>query len=161
MIIYQAVNLKTGWVYIGKTIRTLETRRRRHYSEISRGKTTHFRRALAKYPREVFSWSEVDHADSLEELNELEKHWIAVFRAGGRLLYNMTDGGDGYSCQGEIHHGYGKPLPEKQRAKISASLREYYKDKPGTMTGRSEELCPWHGKKHCGLAGALRARGIT
>jgi len=67
---------------------------------------------------------------------------IALGRRVGQRLFNLSDGGDGGGRTGS----HGKPLPPEVKEKISHSLREYYKDRPGTMTGRSGKSAPMWGK---------------
>lgn len=97
-IIYQAVNRTNGLSYIGLTKRGLNTRRAgHHYAAFSNISELYFHRAIRKYGTDAFDWSEIDRADSLEELNRLESHHIKRLGTYGSNGYNLTHGGDGAS----------------------------------------------------------------
>jgi len=148
MIVYQVVNQETGRFYIGKTVKTMERRRQEHYNDISIDRMTYFHKALTKYPEDTFLWIKLERVKSLKELNARERHWIWLLRECGHRLYNMTDGGDGGSLPGKRNHNYGRQLSRAHRQKISQSVQDYYRDKPGTMTGMSGELAPFYGCNH-------------
>jgi group I intron endonuclease len=95
MIIYKATNLINNKIYIGKTIRTLDDRRKAHIIE-SHNSKVYFHDAIRKYGENSFSWEVLTEADSESKLNVLEKFYIACYRKMG-VLYNLTDGGDGLS----------------------------------------------------------------
>ncbi|MET3658540.1 GIY-YIG nuclease family protein [Sporosarcina psychrophila] len=97
-IIYQAVNRINGLSYIGLTKRCLNTRRVGHlYATFSKNSELYFHRAIRKYGADAFEWTEIDRADSLEELNRLESHHIKRLGTYGSNGYNLTLGGDGTS----------------------------------------------------------------
>lgn len=84
-IIYRALNNDNGKVYIGQTIKTLETRKNVHYSKYSN--CPYFHNALMKYPKEVWNWDVIDYAENREELDEKEKYWIAFISL---IIQNMV-----------------------------------------------------------------------
>lgn len=93
-IIYRALNNDNGKVYIGQTIKTLETRKNVHYSKYSN--CPYFHNALMKYPKEVWNWDVIDYAENREELDEKEKYWIAFYQSNNSEYgYNLTEGGQG------------------------------------------------------------------
>jgi group I intron endonuclease len=93
-LIYKAYNKVNQKSYIGQTTKTLEHRKRAHYSKYS--SCVLFRRALEKYPKEDWEWSEIDYANSQEELDEKEQYWIAYYDTHNvEKGYNLTDGGQG------------------------------------------------------------------
>jgi group I intron endonuclease len=94
MIIYKVTNKLNSKVYIGQTSKSLNERKRAHYKQSRLRSKTNFHRALAKYSILDFTWEEIKVANSRENLNDLEKHFIEKydsFKSG----YNMTLGGDG------------------------------------------------------------------
>jgi group I intron endonuclease len=105
--IYKITNKNNGMCYIGKSI-DIKRRWQGHKEDSfcseerwklnKRGEQTHFHRALRKYGIDAFSWEIIEEC-SLEQLNEKEKYWIEYYDSIN-TGYNMTFGGDGYSCGG-------------------------------------------------------------
>lgn len=125
MIIYKATNKKNGKIYIGQTSRTLKER----MSEHIRHNLTAFDKALQKYGIESFTVEQIDTANSIDELNEKEKYWIAKYNSVLPNGYNMCAGGDntlGY------HHR------EESKQKMSTV-------KKGMFVGSNN---PFYGKRH-------------
>lgn len=103
MIIYKVTNILDGKIYIGKTIKTLEKRRREHLYELRYPRfNSHFHRALIKYGAATnFTWEVIDTAEELKELNEKEKYWIQLLKSNDPDVgYNISRGGDGGSVPG-------------------------------------------------------------
>jgi group I intron endonuclease len=105
MLIYCARNTKNNLMYVGKTTRTLEERKTGHYDSAEGLKSeTHFHRALRTNVE--FEWMILETVDTLDNINEREKFWIAkldTYHNG----YNMTPGGDGgltYKKDDELYH---------------------------------------------------------
>jgi group I intron endonuclease len=94
MIIYKVLNTVTEKVYIGKTIKTLNERKKRHLKKIKMGIKSHFYDAIRKYGEESFVWCELVSCNSIEMLNEMEIMFINKFNSF-KDGYNMTLGGDG------------------------------------------------------------------
>ena len=147
MTVYKVTHSKSGKVYVGKTVKGLAARRRSHYA-VPAGRATHFSRALKAHPEESFKWEEVCFADCKDELNALEREYIAECKANGLTLYNMTDGGDGGGPPGDRHQNYGRRVPDDVRRKISESLKGKMSGELGTMYGRRGSLSPMYGKNH-------------
>lgn len=97
MIIYMVKNNVNGKVYIGQTIETLPERRwQNHLSSIRCGihKNTHLSSSVSRYGEESFSFSIIDSAESQEELDKLECHYINVYKTLNRKFgYNKRLGG--------------------------------------------------------------------
>lgn len=55
--------------------------------------------AYQKYGKENFIKHIIDYADTLEEINDLERCYIAMFRAINMAEYNILNGGDGVSSE--------------------------------------------------------------
>lgn len=97
MIIYRSINKLNGKSYVGKTEKTLETRKEWHLSSVKQKSKFAFHRAIAKYGAESFEWVVLDTATSLEDLNNKERYFIKLFESFGPNGYNMTLGGEGQS----------------------------------------------------------------
>ena len=87
-VIYKAINLVNGKMYIGQTVQKLEHRKWKHYSE-AKNSSLIFHRAIMKYGKDNFKWVIVDEANSKEELSEKEVYWIKRFNTYSNG-YNMT-----------------------------------------------------------------------
>ena len=143
MIIYMAVCQETKSFYYGKTVKSLEQRKRQHLIDAEANRTgSRFHKALRKHGPDAFQWYVLESCCSKEQLSERERFWIALGRRVGQRLFNLSDGGDGGGRTGS----HGTPLKPEVKEKISHSLREYYKSNPGTMTGRSGKSAPMWGK---------------
>jgi len=115
-IIYKAINLLNNKIYIGKTEKSLEKRKRSH-------KTSSYTKgidgAIKKYGFVFFYWEVIDEC-KIEKLNERESYYIKKLKShvseGG---YNLTFGGEGVS--GWKHDNITKK-------KISKRTKELWKD---------------------------------
>lgn len=91
MIIYCITNKINGKPYIGQTTRTLEERiyEHRHCKKTAIGK------AIQKYgwSKETFKVEILEVCETLEQLNEREKFWIAKYNSIAPNGYNLTEGG--------------------------------------------------------------------
>lgn len=91
-IIYCATCMKDGRKYYGKTVETLEKRRKRHLYDVKQGSTLLFHNMLRKHE---FSWIVVETCDA-QSLNEREMFYIARDQTSdSRFGLNLTKGGDG------------------------------------------------------------------
>lgn len=136
-IIYKVINLINNKIYIGLTKQKLKDRIRLHYNKCrDLTNKTHFICALRKYKKEDFIWEIIDKGDSLEELNDLEYHYIKQYNSylNG---YNSTLGGDGtvgVKLYGKNNPFYGKKHSKETTEKIKnsllgKSLSEFHKQK--------------------------------
>ena len=108
MIIYCITNKINGKPYIGQTIRTLEERIADH----KHCKKTLIGKAIQKYgwSDKTFKVEILEVCETLEQLNEREKFWIAKYNSIVPNGYNMTEGGSiGIP---------GKPKSEATRARM-------------------------------------------
>jgi len=101
--------------YVGKTMYTMEGRRKEHERDASNGSILLFHRALRKYGFHNFEWKVLMGSDDLEDLRDSEIVMIKQLKSRSPNGYNMTDGGDGGDTFSGKHHS-----PEA-RAKISES----------------------------------------
>jgi len=124
-IIYAIINKADGKAYIGKTVQTLQRRWQRHKSRAKTNPTTvHFSNAIRKYGPDAFDVSEIVRASTLEEANELERHYISTLQsylpANG---YNSTLGGEGCNFNAEVRAKISKALKGKPCLKLRGRKR--------------------------------------
>lgn len=116
-IIYCAYNKSNQKRYIGQTVQLLCERRSAHYTK---DPDIYFHRALRKYPIENWEWSEIDSANSKQELDEKEKYWISYYDTTNPLKgYNILNGG---SCE--------RPTQEQIRYARNQFVQFYGVNKP-------------------------------
>lgn len=146
MLVYKYTNQVNGKLYIGITIRSLETRHKEHLSHINDNFALH--RALKRYGVENFEVSVIDNAKTLNELKQKEKYWIkelnTYVHSENSNGYNLTLGGDGVE---------GRPLSDEARAKIKKAAIEQkrFKGKNNPNYGvkaRKGKDHPMYGTKH-------------
>ena len=94
MIIYKVQNNVNQKVYIGKTTKTLNERKKIHLKNVRMGLKSHFYDSIRKYGEESFTWCELLSCNSIDILNEMEIMFIDKFNSYNDG-YNMTSGGDG------------------------------------------------------------------
>lgn len=110
IIIYRATNILNGKIYIGKTIGSLERRKRQHRNDaFTNMKQTYFCKAIRKHGWEAFEWDIIEVNIDNETLCEREIHWIKHFKSNTKG-YNLTTGGEGMS---------GWTITEAHRKKLS------------------------------------------
>lgn len=88
--IYKITNNINGKFYIGKTSRTINWRFSTHKSA-SISPKDYFHRALKKYGSENFSIFCIKEVREDDDIDELEKHYIAWLKP----QYNLKEGGEG------------------------------------------------------------------
>lgn len=169
MVIYKIVNLVNGKVYIGQTIRTIESRFARHLNDAKNNPNTHLKlhRAINKYGSDKFTIEKIDEATTQEELNEKERYWIKEYDSMNNG-YNLTEGGEGgntYRCRTELDMkdtsakisaskvGRNNPMSKQIKAKNIITGKEYVFDTvadclkfigtrhKGTVTSRASGEC--------------------
>lgn len=138
MLIYRITNIKSGKVYIGQTVRTLEERMAEH----ARHSKTAIDAAIKKYGIDAFNVEVIDTAETVDELNEKERYWIQYYGCEKPNGYNLCEGGGntrGYNHReaskakmsiakkkayiGDGNPFYGKHHSEGSKAKMSASRK--------------------------------------
>ncbi len=91
MIIYKITNKLNGKIYIGQTVRRLKVRIKQH---LTRGESL-VSKAIKKYGIDNFTIEQIDHAHSIDELNNKEIYWIAFYDCVAPKGYNLSRGGLG------------------------------------------------------------------
>lgn len=85
--------------------------------------------AIKKYGRENFKREILEFADSIEELNELERYYIALAKAvENERFYNIANGGYVNPHFGEENGMFGKEHSQSARIKMSETKKELYAD---------------------------------
>ena len=95
-IIYIVKNKVNNKIYIGKTLLTLEERRKKHFS-FNKHPRQVFQFALSKYGGKNFIWDVLEKLDPIkDDINKAEKKWIQYYNSMNKLIgYNRSEGGDG------------------------------------------------------------------
>lgn len=98
MIIYIASNKINNKSYIGKTIYTINSRKKQHLIDSKKhvnDTSIYFHRSINKYGEENFNWHILWEGECSDKwLNELEKYYIYYYDTYNNG-YNMTIGGNG------------------------------------------------------------------
>lgn len=92
-IVYKATS-PSGKIYIGITVTSLKERIRIHLRSVNKGSRTPFHEAIRKYKSDSINWEIIDHANTWNELCELEKKYIKLHDSFDKG-YNLTLGGEG------------------------------------------------------------------
>lgn len=134
--IYRIFNIETGLSYIGKTGESFQRRYWHHVWSLR--KNVHANKWLQnswnKYGENVFRFEVLAYSSDEDEMNELERHYIEIYRIMG-LSCNISSGGDGKSgvamsehakrIVGEKNrrHMTGRKASEETRAKMRKSSK--------------------------------------
>jgi group I intron endonuclease len=132
-IVYKAItpNEKN---YVGITRQKFIKRLSDHLYSANSNKPYLISRSINKYGMENIKWFIIDYADSIEELQELEKHWIKklnTYAYNNKKGLNTTLGGEGVN---------GYELTEEQRIARSERHKLWYKNNPDKKEEASELL---------------------
>lgn len=131
MIIYMAKNKINNKIYIGQTIKSLNSRFKSHL----RGKT-YFDNSLRKYGINNFEINIIDSASTIQELNQKEEFWIKKYNSIVPNGYNILYGGK----NSKGHHrsestkyklriaNLGKKHTKLSKEKMSVALKELWKN---------------------------------
>ena len=133
MLIYKITNTVNGKIYVGQTIRTLEERKWQHINTAKHGHKNHLYNAMQKYGIENFKFEKICDVDNIEDLNILERYYIAKYNCieDG---YNMVDGGNNnVMFLDDVKRKHAERMRSKEtRSKISQSMKQYRKENPFT-----------------------------
>lgn len=94
MVIYKISNTINDKVYIGLTCLPLNKRWIQHKADARRGDPKPLYRAMRKYGLDKFRVEQIDSAETLEELGEKERYYIALYHSVSPNGYNLTCGGE-------------------------------------------------------------------
>jgi hypothetical protein len=116
------IQFPNGKYYIGLTTTSLEQRRQEHKYCAKGGSTRCLYNALRKYDMiETFELIEIDTAETLEELCEMEIRYITEYNS-----YYMNGKGYNMTLGGEKTTGY--VYTEEHKQKQSERLKKYYEN---------------------------------
>jgi len=134
MIVYRALNKKSGKSYVGQTKNSLDVRVSSHIASVKAGSKWIFHNALRSYGTEGFVWTTLQECKTKSELDEAECYWIEKLECNySKNGYNMMPGGTGgYNenasiaatkrCKGKTYEEmYGKEKAET----IKNSIRKH------------------------------------
>lgn len=94
--IYKITNKINGKIYIGQTVKSIETRMNEHFLNADLNKKFYLSKAIRKFGKESFAIESIDYAYTKKDINEKEMYWIKYYKSNNRLYgYNMTNGGEG------------------------------------------------------------------
>lgn len=137
--IYKVENKLNGKVYIGQTSHRLNKRITGHYNATKRGSLYRFHQALKKYDKEVFNWIILEENISRCDAIKKEIYYISFYDSTNiNKGYNLSIGGNllNNEARNKIRQQrIGHVVDDKTRNKISNTLKDYYKDKNGTLFG--------------------------
>jgi hypothetical protein len=91
-IIYKVVNTITDEVYIGATTKSIEERKADHLQKSRKKVGSCFQEFIATYGADAFSWTQIDTANSTNELAEKERQYILQYNSKEQG-YNSDSGG--------------------------------------------------------------------
>lgn len=134
MEIYRITNNLNGMIYIGQTRRTVAERVKQHiYQQSKIGK------AMTKYGTENFSIDVIDRADTQEELDSLERFWIAFYNTCENG-YNTLSGGKPTKKEWKQMSKIGLLSHKKKKSKKrKAKTEKVMEEKPKVETVADEE----------------------
>lgn len=131
-----------GKQYVGQTTRGAGKRWKEHQIN-ARHHHSHFHHSLKLYGASNFTMGVVDRADTFEELNEKERHWISILGTLTPNGFNLTTGGDTV-C--------GKQHSLETRGRIATAARNRAPRQQSTET--KEKI----GQAHTGMTRSPEAR---
>ena len=96
MYIYKITNLLNNRIYVGKCARSIAE------SSSYFGSGIYIENAIKKHGKQNFRKDIIQECQTLEELNDAERYWIATLNSTNKTIgYNINAGGDGLT----IYHG--------------------------------------------------------
>lgn len=113
MVVYKITNTLNGMAYIGITTKTVDARWRGHLIQMRQNNNRNLYVALRQYGLENFVIEQIESANSLEHLGELEAKYIKQYDCFGKNGYNMTVGG--YGSMGHV-------MSDAHKEKLRAAL---------------------------------------
>jgi group I intron endonuclease len=90
-VVYVAVNLTNGKIYVGATEKGTSARRQKHLANAKRGMSGKFYTALRKYGADEFEFVTIETCSCFFSALDSERKWIECLRPE----YNLTSGGGG------------------------------------------------------------------
>ena len=132
MLVYLIQNKINRKVYIGQTTKSLHHRREHIASAKSRRSKRYLQNAIVKHGAENFEVQHLANASTKDELDNLEKVFIVLFRSKDKKYgYNLTGGGDGVL-------GF---QPSNETRKKMSLARKAYRQSPETIAKAAAARC--------------------
>lgn len=125
-IVYKITDLTNGLIYVGKTCVTLKQRWSSHCRNSRRldKPISCFHAAIQRAGEGNFLMEMLAEADSDDQLDRLERQWIADLNSTHKDVgYNRTIGGQGGPHTEEARSHMGRAWTETQRASASVALK--------------------------------------
>ena len=92
-VIYEIYCTESDKYYIGQTIKPLNDRISKHFSDAKRGRKQALYQDIRKYNRDKFIFREIEHVENLCDLDSREQYWISEYKIQNKNLYNIELGG--------------------------------------------------------------------
>lgn len=100
--IYVITNKKIAKQYVGQTMHRIETRWKGHVEGASNGSQMPIAKAIRKFGAESFEMRVLETANTRDELNRRERHWIEKLGTLAPHGYNQSRGGSGHTKGKEV-----------------------------------------------------------
>ena len=146
MVIYEIRNKVNGKVYIGQTIQEANRRWLEHVSIARSNKNHPLYNSMRKHGTNNFSFTVIDSASSIDELNEKERSHLDIARANGNV-YNIREAGNNKTHSEESI----TRMQEAQRAaharRRSLGIDTWTRRDGGPMLGKAHPAKGKPGKK--------------
>lgn len=94
-IVYEALNLKTGFRYVGQTVSVLRKRWNGHCQSAKSGRGWELSKAIREHGSDTFQLKILCECETKQDLNVAERKFIAELNTVWPNGYNMTNGGEG------------------------------------------------------------------
>lgn len=128
--IYLVRNVLNGKGYVGLTTLPLKSRWDLHVQAARRGlKETLLHQAIRKYGAESFTVESLEEAETLDELNALERRYIRSLSTRAPGGYNLSAGGGGTP---------GVKWSDESKRRASAAARKKFQDRPDLVESYRE-----------------------
>jgi group I intron endonuclease len=150
MIIYKVTNLVNNKVYIGKTVYSLEHRKKQHISDAKANRYNMLlHRAIMKYGEDNFCWEILDKVMFSDLLMDLEKFYIKKYKSRFPNGYNLTDGGEGIT--GHKHSKETRKKMSESHKGIQAGENNHFYGRHPWNYGTADPNKKSHKKKISGI----------
>jgi len=121
MIIYKTTNLLNEKIYIGRTIKSIEQRKREHEHP---KKLNYFQYSLKLNGKENFKWEVIKECSCLKDLTDSEIYYIRLFKSNNPDFgYNLTEGGEGGLLGYKHSQEYKDFMSKIQKGKINSNYK--------------------------------------
>lgn len=111
--IYVIRNTTNGKCYVGQTWQDVETRWKQHLQLA--GKCRAIESALSKYGADAFTFEVIDEANTENDLNNLEQHYIAELNTMAPKGYNLRIGGENSKWSEEAKEFFSEVCKQPER----------------------------------------------